>query len=313
MRAFAAGFMGFVASTSQRTPIRAALAAAAVLAAPHAAAQMPGMLPMPPPPPEIVYVCPLDRSIRSLEPGDCERRGRKAELVAEVAEPLDFELALTASPVRLRPGEPATVRFDIRDPWEHHAVERFTLVHESLLHAFVVSEDLEYFLHDHPHRADGAFELDVTLPRPGLYRVLADFLPEAATPQLLTRSLIVPGPAPPARPLARDYAPKQGVNLKVTMSAVPEEPVAGTAAILRFDLSPADGIEPYLGVLGHMLIASDDLIDLMHTHPTTMYLGPTAEFSVVFPRPHVYRVWVQFQRQGEVNTVHFDVPVRAAP
>jgi len=25
----------------------------------------------------------------------------------------------------------------------------------------------------------------------------------------------------------------------------------------------------------------------------------------------VYRTWVQFQRDGVVNTVHFDVPVRA--
>ena len=29
----------------------------------------------------------------------------------------------------------------------------------------------------------------------------------------------------------------------------------------------------------------------------------------MFPRPQTYRVWVQFQRDGVVNTVHFDVPV----
>ena len=33
------------------------------------------------------------------------------------------------------------------------------------------------------------------------------------------------------------------------------------------------------------------------------------EFDVVFPRPQVYRVWVQFQRLGVVNSVSFDVPV----
>ena len=35
------------------------------------------------------------------------------------------------------------------------------------------------------------------------------------------------------------------------------------------------------------------------------------QFSLVFPRPRMYRVWVQFQRNGAVNTTHFDVPVRA--
>ena len=33
------------------------------------------------------------------------------------------------------------------------------------------------------------------------------------------------------------------------------------------------------------------------------------QFSVVFARPRVYRVWVQFQRKGVVNTVAFTLPV----
>jgi len=33
------------------------------------------------------------------------------------------------------------------------------------------------------------------------------------------------------------------------------------------------------------------------------------QFSLIFPRARTYRVWVQFQRQGVVNTAHFDVPV----
>ena len=37
--------------------------------------------------------------------------------------------------------------------------------------------------------------------------------------------------------------------------------------MLFFRVKPADGLEPYLGAWGHMLAASDDLIDLIHTHP----------------------------------------------
>ena len=33
------------------------------------------------------------------------------------------------------------------------------------------------------------------------------------------------------------------------------------------------------------------------------------QFDVIFPRARGYRVWVQFQRSGVVNTAHFDVPV----
>jgi hypothetical protein len=31
---------------------------------------------------------------------------------------------------------------------------------------------------------------------------------------------------------------------------------------------------------------------------------------VIFPRERNYRVWVQFQRLGVVNTAYFDVPVQ---
>ena len=234
-------------------------------------------------------------------------------MVAGVPEPLEFPLELTTAPARLSPGESARLRFQVRDPWMKKVVTKFTVVHESLFHAFVVSEDLEFFLHDHPRQIGSAFELDVILPKPGLYRVLADFLPEASTPQLVTRSVFVVGRSTMPAVLERDYAAKQGENLAVEMSTAPQDAVAGTTTTLRFVLSPEEGIEPYLGVLGHMLIASDDLIDLTHTHPVTMQVGPIAEFAVVFPRPAVYRVWVQFQRLGVVNTVHFDVPVRQAP
>ena len=35
------------------------------------------------------------------------------------------------------------------------------------------------------------------------------------------------------------------------------------------------------------------------------------QFNLVFPREGTYRVWVQFQRNGVVNTAYFDVPVKA--
>jgi hypothetical protein len=59
---------------------------------------------------------------------------------------------------------------------------------------------------------------------------------------------------------------------------------------------------------GHMLTASDDLIDLIHSHPF-LANGALVQFNIEFPRARTYRVWVQFQRKGVINTVRFDVPV----
>jgi hypothetical protein len=32
-------------------------------------------------------------------------------------------------------------------------------------------------------------------------------------------------------------------------------------------------------------------------------------FNVIFPRARTYRVWIQFQRKGVVNTVAVNIPV----
>ncbi len=144
-----------------------------------------------------------------------------------------------------------------------------------------------------------------------MYRILGDFYPQAATPQLLTETIVVPGTPPPPVSLARDYSPKQAQNLSLSMTTSVETPVAGTEVLVRFALNPADGLERYLGVWAHMLIASDDLIDLMHVHPLLANGQEELQFNIVFPRPRAYRLWVQGQRKGVVNTAHFDVVVRA--
>ena len=81
--------------------------------------------------------------------------------------------------------------------------------------------------------------------------------------------------------------------------------------MMFFNLDPADGVEPYLGAWGHLMAASADLIDMTHAHPAWEEGGANVQFNVIFPRPGLHRVWVQFQRQGIVNTVAFTVPVAA--
>jgi len=69
-------------------------------------------------------------------------------------------------------------------------------------------------------------------------------------------------------------------------------------------VSPLDGDD------ADELVASADLIDLLHTHPF-LVTGGVIQFNVIFPRDGLYRVWTQFQRSGVVNTVVFTIPVKA--
>jgi len=268
----------------------------------------PAQAQVPDPAQGLVYICPMDPDVRSYEQGKCRRCGMT--LVAGVPDPEEFHLDTRVFPMPPQPLKTTVLQFLVHDPWKDRPVATYNVLHERLFHAFVVSEDLEFFEHGHPALVgDGMFQYPITFPRPGLFRVLSDFYPVGATPQLTTTTVLVPGgDQNPAR-LVRDYSLKDAQNMRVSLATIPDDPVVGNRTQLRLTLDDGRSIEQYLGAWGHMLVASGDLIDMMHEHPYFADGGPQLEFHVVFPRPQTYRVWVQLQRDGVVNTVHFDVPV----
>jgi hypothetical protein len=255
-----------------------------------------------------VYICPMDPDVRSNQPGVCARCGMK--LAQGIPEPVEYHMDLKVTPRSPKIGEPADLMFEIHDPWKDRPVTKFQVVHEKLFHLFAISEDLEVFVHDHPVlKEDGNFHYEFKFPKPGMYRLLGDFYPDGATPQLIARTVLVPGEPPAPPKLSRDYSTKNTQNMQLELVTDPPKPIAGSKTMMFFTVSPTDGFEKYLGAWGHMLAASDDLIDMIHTHPFLADGGPQVQFNVVFPRAQMYRVWVQFERNGVVNTAQFDIPV----
>lgn len=258
--------------------------------------------------PGMVFMCPMDPDVRSNHAGNCRRCGMT--LVAGVPEPVEFHVDLTSFPSAPQPGRASVLQFAIHDPWKDRPVASFNPVHEKLFHAFVVSQDLQFFEHGHPaFVAEGRFQYPTMFPKPGMYRVLGDFYPEGGLPQLSSSTVLVAGQPPPPPQLTRDYSAKTTANLTVSLETIPAQPVATVRTQLRLVVRGSHPLEKYLGVWGHMLVASSDLIDMMHEHPFLADGGERVEFDLVFPRPGVHRVWVQFQSDGIVNTAHFDVPV----
>jgi Heavy metal binding domain len=252
-----------------------------------------------------VWVCPMDADVRSHNAGTCPRCGMA--LKAGLPEQAEYHLELDVKPKPVRAGEAAELAFTVLDPWKHRPVANFQVIHEKLFHMFLIGEDLEHFEHEHPVQDGTVFRYRAKLPRAGMYRVLGDFYPDGGTPQLIAKTLYVAGGAMKMPKLAMDASPKKGSNVEVAIRTVPEQPIIGQTTQVHFELRPGDGIEKYLGAWGHMLAASDDLIDLTHTHPFIADGGPKIQFNLVFARPRPYRVWVQFQRAGVVNTAHFDI------
>jgi hypothetical protein len=258
------------------------------------------------------FTCPMDPDVRRPHPGKCPRCGM--DLRPSIPDFEEYPLKVTTSPSNWRPGAAVHLTFEVLDPKAQQRVTNFEIVHERLFHLFLVSGDLGYFLHEHPEQQrDGTFVIRLRLPKSGYYRVLGDFFPKDATPQMAVKTIFSAGSSQIdfARPrLTPDTAAKSCANLQVALRTEPDRPLAGLKTMLFFELSPSSGIEPYLGAQGHLLAASDDLIDLIHAHPFLVHRPSSVKFNVTFPRPGLYRLWSQFQRAGVVNTARFTVPVR---
>jgi hypothetical protein len=262
------------------------------------------------------FICPMDKDVKSATVGKCPRCGMK--LVANLPDPIEYLLDLRATR-----GESALLEFRVRHPKTGQTVREFEVMHERLMHAFVISADLLDFAHDHPSlRPDGSFALAVKFARAVPYRVVADFYPKGGTPQFLAKT-VFPANAPLVAPphLDPDLEPKSAANLSVELVTEPAQPIAGQETLLFFRVTPYSGLQPYLAAWGHLLAASDDLVDVMHDHPLYVDGVPPPDlrtespkqiqFNLIFPRERIYRVWAQFQREGIVNTVAFTIPVKA--
>jgi hypothetical protein len=262
----------------------------------------------------VEFLCPMDADIRQKGPGKCPRCGMK--LVAGLPDPLEYDLEVSLRPRNPKPDQRVKLRFAVKHPETGRAVSELELVHERVFHLFLISENLEHFAHEHPEPVGpGVFELDWVFPVGGMWRLLADFYPTHGTPQLIARSVLLAGKAGASRVLDGEL---RGENVTAQLKLTPGEPVAGEKTLLQYSLTPRASFEPFLGAMGHMLIASEDLIDLIHTHPFLVDGGlakppedvKLVQFNVLFPRPGRYRVWAQFQRAGVVNTIPCDVTVK---
>ncbi|MDQ0371532.1 hypothetical protein [Catenuloplanes indicus] len=197
---------------------------------------------------------------------------------------------------------PQPFRFRIIGP-DEATVTAFTPTHERDLHLIVVRRDLTGYRHLHPVRAaDGTWEVTLSVPTPGDYRVFADFHP-AGRDEPLTLGADVPA--------AGDYRPQplpgpgftdtvDGYTVTADGGITAGEPSRLTMAITR-DGTPVTDLERYLGAYGHLVALRDGDLAYLHVHPDADGLG----FTVEVPSPGTYRLFLDFQHRGTVRTAEF--------
>jgi hypothetical protein len=207
----------------------------------------------------------------------------------------------------LRRGERETLRFRVVDE-RGETVRDFDVEHERRMHLILARRDLTGFQHLHPEQAaDGSWSVPVRLADAGSYRLFADFSHDGEARTLAT-DLRVDGAAD-LRPLpAPEAAAVSDGGYDVRLDAGAARP--GEEADLRFtitrDGAPVD-TEPYLGAGGHLVALRDGDLAFLHVHPLS---DDAVEFAATFPTAGRYRLFLQFQHEGRIQTVAFTQEVR---
>jgi hypothetical protein len=263
------------------------------------------------------FWCPMHPEVRSTAGDKCPICSMELVPIPP-STPGHYQLDVTQIP-RVGGKGVSALQLEIRHPDSGENVTGFFETHERLLHLFIVRRDLSYFAHVHPQKAAGRFEVPVDLD-PGAYVLIADFVPAAGAPQVVQRAIVTRGDAasPFLSPgLKPDAADKIVDGLRISLAA---DARVGRESVLRFTVrdaatgTPVSDLEAYLGAAGHLLAVNADVTEAIHAHPegtgSAASRGPDVAFGLVLPAPGVYKLWVQFQRNGKVITAPFAVAAR---
>jgi hypothetical protein len=235
---------------------------------------------------------------------------------------------LSTDRTEIHAGEPVRLSLTFRDA-KGRPIRFLEKVHERPVHLIAVSSDLSVFDHTHPEPSpDGSLTVAHSFPRAGTYWLYADYNAPGEGPSIARLSLSVTG-GPAHR---QTNAPP---DIHVTMNA-PNVIKSGADIPLSFTLAntangqPVADLEPWLGAWAHIIAIGADGANFIHAHPldnptaaepaqphthTPVIAGPSP--SVIqtltgFNAPGRYKLWLQFQREGKVVTVPFDLNVEAA-
>ncbi|BAY09444.1 hypothetical protein [Calothrix sp. NIES-2098] len=219
----------------------------------------------------------------------------------------------------IAPKTPVPLIIDVQDK-NGKAIANFDKFQEQLMHLIIVSDTLDSFNHIHPtYKGNGRFEVQNNFPHPGNYTLFIDYKPAGKAEQVSLLTAKVPGEAPNTPKIDFSTSNTFGntqANLKFSQPTLK----AGQEVHVIFNLQdtatkqPIKDLQPYLGERGHLVIIKRTSpltrADYIHAHAMKDTPDGEVHFITSFPKPGDYKLWGQFNRNGQIVTANFLVNVQ---
>jgi hypothetical protein len=232
-----------------------------------------------------------------------------------------------------------TLRYTITDD-TGAVVKNFIVDHTKIMHFILVRQDLQDFQHLHPdfNKDTGEFTIPVVFADNGPYRLFADFVPaqgqkqEEYVPVTIPTDVMVGDKQQYTRHsvVADTQLTRTEGSYEFTYSIAQPISVGKETAItlnVKKNGSPVTSMEEYLGAQAHGILLKKDSLAFAHLHAMggemthmmdgkmmTMHepmpKGPKISFDYTFPEAGVYKLFTQFQHEGNVITTDYVVTVQ---
>jgi hypothetical protein len=215
-----------------------------------------------------------------------------------------------------------TIQFSLYDGSTGLPVDDLVPHHEAFMHTVCIDEMNNLFHHVHPARISaGQYQLERSLLKPGSYHCINEVERLMTGSQLLTSQIVIGGavargPAPGALAEPLNTA---GYDVVVTAA----EPIrVGIPVALTVELAkngvPVAGLQPWLGMRGHLIVRSMDSPVYGHVHAVggmdeafqpMVQPGNAVSFVYAFPHAGKYRLWFQLMIDDTLLTIPIIVAV----
>lgn len=233
-------------------------------------------------------------------------------------------------------GEPSEMIVSAFNATTGDPITELDIVHERMMHFFIVGDDFETFFHthveDYPDGANesyrGVYKTGYTFPKAGFYSVIVDYTSSGKNTIrnfVVWSSEDVRGETPERNGFDPDLS-RDGVFDGYSVSlAAPDQIMVGEEVALdhhiEFGGEPVRDLQNLLGSAMHVVIIKTDLSYASHTHAyvpshfihagtmAQRYYGPDVPVRHTFTQPGDYAVFGQFMHDGEVVTTRFFVRV----
>lgn len=226
----------------------------------------------------------------------------------------DWEITTLES---VQPGRNITLNFELNEQGSRTPLGELNILHEKKAHLIIVNKDLNYFAHLHPEVSkQGKMRIETQFPKAGEYVMFLQFAPAGQAEQTLRQVFQVGTQHSSSAQLKPDVdSPKTVNGYTYQLTSVPTKVGQATMVALNIEKAgnPLTTIQPYLGAGGHAVLLSEDTKSFLHVHPVSQLIGnyyqSPLKFHTEIAKPGLYKMWIQVQVAGKVETIDFTFQV----